>query len=320
MHRKTAVYWVRTTDREFLMLVGMLMVVFLAAFAFLFMIFRSAHLVGLYQPHINAASYTEAHTYIVLIEIVLWAVIAKAAARFKAYTHKIRGSTDGAALDFIANAILLSFAYAILFDVASTFKTLFMRSASLPVVTTLTNLLPLAVFLLLSVLLFIGTFKLKRLLPDTRLQLRRNRYIIALSLAVFVLVVIPFGEYFYHIAPAMLDDDGLRHFAVSPSALLVVYLLPFAVIWLLGLLSCLNLAQYASRVRGKLYRPMFRNLYLGILIAYISTYLIQVWYASNLPSNRFGFGLLSIIVLIFLLILGYGLMYVGANQLYLLEL
>ena len=319
MHRRAAAYWVRTAGWETVILGSLYAAIFLSALAFLFMIFRAAYLISLYQPHINAAAYAEAHAYILLIEIVLWTVIAKAAVRFKAYTRKIRGSADGVALDFMANAMLLSFAYAILFDVASTFKTLFMRSPYLPFVTTVTTLLPLAIFLVLTGLLFVGTLKLKRLLPDTEIQIRRNRYVVAISLTLFALAVIPFGEYFYHLVQVMLDDDGLHHFTLSPGSLLVVYLLPFAVIWLLGLLSCLNLAQYANRVRGKLYRPMFRNLNAGILAAYISTYLIQIWYISNLPSNRFGFGLVSLFVLILLLVVGYGLMYLGANQLYLLE-
>src|SRR6185437_9633577 len=106
------------------------------------------------------------------------------------------------------------------------------------------NLLPLAIFLVLSVQLFIGTIRLKHLLPDTVTQLRRNRYVVVSCLVLFALVVIPFGKYFYSVAPVLLDDDGLHHFTVSSAVLLGVYLLPFAVIWLLGLLSCLNLTQY----------------------------------------------------------------------------
>jgi len=87
----------------------------------------------------------------------------------------------------------------------------------------------------------------------------------------------------------------------------------------MGLLSCLNLAQYAYRVRGKLYKPMFRNLYVGILLSYISTYLIQIFYVSNVSSNQVGVGFGILISLILMLIAGYTLIYRGANQLYALE-
>ena len=293
--------------------------VFVSANIFLFMIFRDARLIRAYQPGVDAASYAEIHSYILLVEIALWLIMAKAAARFIAYTHIIKRSSDGAALHYIAWAMLLSFVYAVLFDMASTFKTLFIRTPYLPFVTTTTNLLPLAVFLLLSLLLFVGSVRLKRLLPDSPAQLQRNRHIIAFGVAAFLLVVIPFAEYFYRLAPTMLDDDGLHHFTLAPGVLILTYVMPFTVIWLLGLLACLNLAQYGNRVKGRLYRPMFRKLYAGILLSYISTYLIQIFYVSNAPTNRFGIGLLSLIALIFLLIIGYGLMYRGADQLYMIE-
>ncbi len=319
MQRKPAGLRARTTNWNFVAPIAAYVAVFLAAFLFFFMIFRDAHLIALYQPGVDASSYIEAHTYIVLVEIALWLIMARAALRFMSYTRKIVYSPDGAALHYIALAMLLSFVYAIVFDMASTFKTLFMRSAYLGLITTITNLLPLIVFLLLSMLLFIGSFKLKRLVPDNPAQARRNRRVIVLSLAIFLLLVFPYAEYFYRMAPALLDDDGLRHFTLLPGILIAVYLLPFAAIWLLGLLSSLNLAQYARRIGGKIYRPAFRSLYIGILTAYISTYLIQIFYVSNVPSNQFGFGLMFIITLIFLLMAGYALMYRGADQLYKLE-
>jgi hypothetical protein len=131
--------------------------------------------------------------------------------------------------------------------------------------------------------------------------------------------VFPYGEYFYRVAPKLVDDDGLRHFALLPSTLVAVYLVPFAVVWLLGLLACLHLAKYAFLVPGKIYKPIFYNLYVGILVSYVSTYLIQLFYVSNLHSNRFGVGLVIIVGLIALLIAGYGVIYRGASQLYLVE-
>ena len=319
MQPRATGYQVKTAGWEFTALTVAYVVVFLSAAAFICLIYRDAALIGKYQPSINPASYAEAHTYIVLVEIALWTLVAKAAIRFKSYTRKIRNSPDGKALGYIANAMILSFVYVILFDMASSFKTLFMRTPALMTVTTFTNVLPLALFLILSVLLFIGTVKLKRLVPDNSTQRQRNRYVVTLSVALFLLLVVPFAEYFYRTAPILRDDDGLLHFTLLPEVVVVVYLLPFVLIWLLGLLSSLNLAQYATRIKGRLYRPMFRNLYLGILTAYSSSYLIQVWYVSNVSANTFGIGLVSLMILIGTLIIGYALMYRGASQLYMLE-
>lgn len=319
MKPSTARYDVKADKREFASLVAAYATVFISALALTFLTFRVAHLLGRYRTGVDPLSYVEMHVYIVLIEVVLWLVMARAAIRFKAYAWRIRHSQDGSALNLIATAILLSFIYAILFDAAATFKPLFLGSAYLPAVITTTNLLPLAMFLLLSALLFVGSRRLSRLVPSDTIFGRRHQRATILSLALFALLVIPYGEYFYQAAPMLTDDDGLNHFILPPAVLIAVYLAPFIAIWLLGLLSCLNLAKYAHQVAGKIYKPTFRNLYAGILISYISTYLIQLFYLSNAPSSRFGFGLLLAAGLLVMLIIGYSLIYRGANQLYMLE-
>ena len=319
MESRAANYGARTVGWELAALATANSVIILAAAAFLYMIFRDASLIDRYSPGINTALYAETHTYIVLIEIVLWALMAKAAVRFKAYSRKIQHSPDGAALNHIADAMLLSLAYAILFDMASTFKTLFIQRPQLGLVTTITNLLPLAVFVTLSVLLFAGAHQLRRLVPDTIAQRQRRFRLVSLGLALYSLVIVPYVAYFYRMAPTLLDDDGLHHFALPPQSLLAVYIVPFSTAWLIGLLSCIDLAGYAGRVQGKLYRPGFRSLYHGILISYVSTYLVQIFYVSNVSSNRFGVGLVILVSFIALLIAGYGLMYRGANRLYILE-
>jgi hypothetical protein len=291
-------------------------VIALATGMFALLILRDAWLIQGFRTGIDAKLYTETHLYILLVEVILWGLMARAAIRFKMYTHEIAQSRDGRALGYIANAILLSIPYAILFDMASSFKTLFVHTQYLSLVTTITNLLPLAIFLVLSVLLYIGSLRLRNMLSEAPL---RWQYITNLSLVIFSLAVVPYVQYFYRVAPTLVDDDELRHFALSPNVLVVAYVIPFAAVWLLGLVSCLNIAQYASRINGKLYRPMFRSLYIGILISYASTYFIQVFYASNLSSNKFGPGLVILVGLIAMLIVGYGLMYRGANQLYRLE-
>lgn len=312
-------YKMRVTGWELGAMAMAYVVVFVSAFLFVFLIFRAAHLISSNKAGINAALYAETHTYVVLIEIALWIIMARAAIRLKSYTRRIAGSQDGRALRSIADAMLLSFPYAILFDMASTWKTLFLHTAHLSLVTTLTNVVPLGLFLYLSILLFIGAWRLRRTSPDDPDRTIRDRRSFLFGLLCFLLVVVPYTRYFYHTAPNLLDDDGLHHFALSPGILVGVYILPFALVWLLGLASCLNLASYVHSVRGKLYRPMFRNLYRGILISYASTYLVQIFYVSNVSSNRFGLGLLFLLSLIGLLMIGYGLIYRGANQLYSLE-
>jgi hypothetical protein len=91
------------------------------------------------------------------------------------------------------------------------------------------------------------------------------------------------------------------------------------VVWLLGLLASLNLARYSSRVPGKIYKPLFRGLYRGLVTSFAGTYLVQVFYVTNFTSNSLSVGLLMLITILALLIYGCIMIYSGTNQLYLLE-
>jgi hypothetical protein len=298
-------------------LVGSYAAIFLISAAFIYIMYTASWIISESSQTIDSTSYFQTHLATFIVEIVLWVVIARAAIRLKSYTRLVISSKDGQALDYIANAFLLSLAYAIFFGMASTIKTLFWHTPYLNMVTTITNLLPVAIVLLGTVLLFIGSVKLARMLPVPQQHLgswKRTAPLIA-----FLIAAGFFAWYLYRSAPSLLDDDGLQHFALSPILLLFTYIIPYIAVWLFGLLACLNIAHYANHVKGIVYRPLFRNLYKGLMISFIGTYLAQAFYLSNLPSNRIGIGLLIIIGVLLLLIYGCLLVYRGTSQLSLIE-
>jgi hypothetical protein len=267
-----------------------------------------------YNPHINFKLYFITHVLIILFELVLWLIITRAVIRFKSYTLIVIKNKDGQALNYIANSLLLSLAYAILFCMASTIKTLFWHSSMFKSVTTITNLVPLFVILVTSIYIFLGTQKLRHL-SNSRLRDSNIRPYLSL---LFVFVV-SYSLYFYQAAPKLLDDDGLRHFALHATTLLFVYVLPYTIVWVLGVFSCVNLYDYATNVRGVIYKALFSDLYKGLIISFIATYLVQLFDISNLSANTFNFGFIVVLALIVLLMRGYFLIYRGTNQLYKLE-
>jgi hypothetical protein len=289
----------------------------LFALVLVYLIYRATLLIDHAAAGINAKSYFVTHVLTVFFEVVLWVLIARVAVRFKLYARAVMGGDDGRALNYGANALLLSLPYAMLFGMASTVKTLFMHSSSLSMVTTITNLVPLVVILVATALLFVGTLKLRHTLPMKYQSL--PPVVLIKFLVAYVVVVGGFTAYFYNSAPKLLDDDGLHHFTWSASALLFLYALPYAVVWLLGLLASLNLARYSSRVPGKIYKPLFRGLYRGLVTSFAGTYLVQVFYVTNFTSNSLSVGLLMLITILALLIYGCIMIYRGTNQLYLLE-
>lgn len=289
----------------------------LFATAFVYMTYRGSRLIDTAHAGVSSVSYFLCHLSIIAVEAVIWVILAKAGVRLKMYAGSVIDNPDGKALNYVANALLLGLLYAILFAMATAVKTLFVHTTYLKGVTTVTNLTPVAIIMLVSISLFAGSAKLNGILPARQRSV--DRPVLAFSLAVFFFGAIVYAMYFDRVAPTLLDDDGLHHFALAPHTLLLIYVVPYVLVWLLGLLACLNLAHYARHVEGKIYRPLFRKLYIGLLLGFIGTYLLQVFTESNLTSNRFGVGLLVLVALLLMLVIGCQLIYRGTSNLYGLE-
>ena len=127
---------------------------------FVYILYRAATIIRVSNSQINPRFYFETHFITIILEIVLWVIIARAAMRLKSYVLMVIDSSDGQALDYIANALLMSLLYAISFGMASTVKTLFWHTPYLRSVTTVTNFFPLIIILFSSILLLVGSFPL----------------------------------------------------------------------------------------------------------------------------------------------------------------
>lgn len=291
----------------------------LALLAFLYIVisYRAADVIVKYHLTVNPTRYFQTHIIKFAVEFIIWVIIARSAVRLKMYTHSLKGSKDGEGLSYIANALFLGLLYSITFTMASTLKTLFYKTAAFKTVTILTNLIPIAFVVVLSVALLIGSMKLNRTGLLQQVKSLKTEYFTAFILYAAALLL--YGMYLFRVAPSVVDDDGLRHFAERPSRLVLVYVLPYGLAWLIGIIGTINLAYYAHHVEGRIYRLLFRDLYSGILLAFTGTFLLQIFTVSELKSNGFGVGLVVFVFLISLIIWASTLIYRGTTELYKLE-
>src|SRR5262249_44785499 len=144
---------------------------------------------------------------------------------------------------------------------------------------------------------------------------RLSHGIVEWALGLFVTFSAAFIWYFYVAAPARIDDDGLSHFDLPVSVLLLTYVVPHIVSWLLGLLACLHLAHYARNVKGTIYKALLRDLQRGIMVVYACTYFVQILYISQISARKFTPALLLVLLAILTLYYGYWLIYRGAGKL-----
>jgi hypothetical protein len=287
--------------------------VLIIGFAFIEIMYKAAIIIGQSHSYTKAISYFYTHLATIILTITLWLILSRAILRLKAYISTVNKTQDGKALNKILIALFLSLVYAMLFAVASTFKTLFWHHTDFKTVTTITNLLPIPVMLSSSLVLFKGTSDLlkNKAVEDKHL----NKKMLGMYLLIVLAVVFAYGVYFHSHAAKLVDDDGFRHFVISVKTLMYVYVLPYALIWLLGLMSCLNLEHYAKHVKGIVYKELFRDLYSGISMSFVGIYLLQIFYVSNVSSAKLGAGLLFIVCLLVILIRGCLLISRGSDKL-----
>jgi len=248
---------------------------------------------------------------ILIPEIIIWLLATLTAVRFKQYVMSIKNSPDGESLNYIANALLLLVVYVILLTSADAFVRLFINTNFLESATVLGHHIPIAVAAVSGVYLFYGSQKLKQIAPAKIWTRTRGALFAVLCFALFGI----FAWQFYQAAPTLESVDGVPRFVLPVSVLLFTYVLPHVVLWVLGLLACINLAQYAAKVNGAIYKELFHNLYQGILLVFICIFISQFLIISSVVLSEFTFLLAVIYGVLILGTLGFVLIFRGVKQL-----
>jgi len=248
-------------------------------------------------------------------ELVIWAIALRAAVRFKHYAVSIKHSDDGSRLEYIANGLLILVAYIISLTLGSLVVELVRHGSHLKQAVAINNYLPVFIALLSSLYLYIGSRRLAGLVGSaSRNRSRELRYIV-----LFAVFAVLFAVNFYSNAAGLIGDNGVPRFAFSLNILMFSYVLPYIIVWSLGLLTCFNLAWYSHNTPGTLYKRLFRNLYQGILVVIISLFSAQVLTITPLTMEALNPGLIAIYAVLVLAVCGFALVYRGTQKLEKLE-
>ena len=248
-------------------------------------------------------------------ELVIWAIALRAAVRFKHYVVSIKGSDDGSRLDYIANGLLYLVAYIVALTLGSMVVQLYRDGPRFHQAVVMNNYLPLFIALVSSVYLYIGSRRLVSLVGSDG----RNRRHELLKSVPFVIIIALFAFHFYMNAMGLSGDGGVPRFILPINILMISYVLPYIVMWSLGLLACVNLAWYSHNTPGTLYKKMFHNFYQGILVIIISLFFAQVLTITPLTMEVFSPGLILIYAVLVLAVFGFALVYRGTLKLEKLE-
>jgi hypothetical protein len=136
------------------------------------------------------------------------------------------------------------------------------------------------------------------------------------GIRIFALVFLLFGVYYTAAAlNTLYQHDNPYH--LSRTVLLLTVIVPYLYAWFMGILSCYDLALYARKIRGLLYKRALTTLSAGLMTIIGSSIFIQFVkiafaYKDNVSINSL---LLIIYVLLIIEAVGFILIANGARQL-----
>lgn len=267
------------------------------------------------QPsHSNLALYLLKMT-VVVPEIAIWLLAALSTKRFKCYALSIKSEPDGRHMNVVANGLLWLVGYIVSLCLASPIHDLLLSGRHAYAATVLTNHLPIILVLVASAYIFVGSRGLAGL---TRADFWNRRNTLRL-LVPFALLMVVFIADFYLEAPRLRDIAGNLRFALPVYLLLVTYVLPHLVVWVLGLLSGFNLWWFVRHIEGAIYKILFAKIQQGLTIIFMAIFLAQLLICSPYAAANFQIGITLIYALLVLTIVGYSLIFKGIRQLQNLE-
>ena len=218
---------------------------------------------------------------VAVLEVGVWFVALICALRLHRYTTTIRADADGVGLHYIAWALLLIVPYVILLSTRNAIAALFVGTRYLNVVVSLRNQVPLVLLFVAACLLYAGSRRLARV-AGKKLPFRDH---IAACIASGVCFAL-FAALFYRLEPAALPIGNVPRFTFSLPVLTFTYVLPHLAVWVLSTMAILNIAHYATNAPGKIYKALFRNLYLGLVCVLAGIFISQLGLLSRFAGQQ----------------------------------
>lgn len=299
----------------------------LTTFALLILIYAVINLLippdaeSLVRYNISNAAARVLRLSVALPMILIWITIMYGYIRFKDYAKKIEQRPDGHALSRIADGILV---FAFLLPVSS----LLSNAASFlyhkypawtPEIIITRNYISLAVILVMVYLVWTGSKVLISTLKPRQREIGNYRliYVVPVVMSVIFAYLVLFDTAKNN-PPSSI---GVAAYYLPDWLLLTTIVIPYALVWLLGVQAAVNIHVYAGRVKGILYKGALGLLAKGLAVSIVSLLLIR--YLSSLVTWLSTLTLKPILALLYLLIfvIGVGavLIAVGARRLQKIE-
>lgn len=262
--------------------------------------------------HLSPAGYHWLVDPFVTVLVIIWLISLYGSTRVKSYARLIKRSKDGRGFNLISNGLLvLTISLPLTSNISYALSHIAEKHSRLaPTMTILINYIALGLMALAFGLIFAGSDKLFRLIPDRIKQLPQM-----LWMSCFILLSSLYG---YFIVSQPIHTPLARKVYFLPDWLLVLTIaVPYLFFWYLAIRGAYNIYLYRRNVQGQLYRSSLNYLAIGLVFVVLASVITRL--LSSISTTITNLKLTPILLIIygFLVIeaAGYVLIAVGAKKL-----
>lgn len=271
----------------------------------------------LQQYHLTRLSYDWLLASIFAILAIIWFTSLYGSLVFKSYSHLIRQSKDGGALNTVSNGLLvLAMAEPIGLFISSLNTVITAHHTGfLPRLTIINNYIGLFLMGVSMILIAIGGEYIYR-------QAKYKAHWIANRIWIVCFIIIS-AAYSYFVVIQPIHNPAERKAYFLPDWLVVFSIaIPYVIVWYLGLNSAYQIARFQQNIRGLLYRSALKYLAAGLAAVVISSIATRLITTVSPRLNHLSLTPLLFIIYALLIIdaAGFILIAIGAKRLRKLEI
>lgn len=265
--------------------------------------------------HMSEASVKLLSLSILLPLVAVWSVLYYGHDKLRNYALVIKDSQDGDAFyDISKGLMIIVFSFPITALVAALvgqyLRTNPDMTQELSIIRNYLNLLfPIFAFYIIGR----GAKKLKSMLKNPPTQY---------SGLVGIIFIFISSTFTWHVMSQIYhpgDNSNVYHMPVW--LVITTIVLPYLYTWYIGVTASINIYQYQTKVKGILYKKALRHFVAGLLVIVGLSITMQFILASSERLNRMNLSpiLLILYTIIFLNVIGYGLVVSGVKKLTTIE-
>jgi hypothetical protein len=272
------------------------------------------------QSALNRFNVTEAQMRLIQLSFVIpivliWVAAAYGAFQVRKYAAAIKGSPDGEAFASISNGLGVLVGGLIAASLIGTIRSYIPDNPSqLATLQVVTNYFNLAYALAAFALLFKGS---RQLLAVGRTKLPSGKAIFSAILALVAFAGVTYLVFKNPYRNGTPDASKYQSYYLSDPMILLTLLVPYAILWWIGLTGGLAVRQYHVTVKGSLYRAALSRLSLGFISIIAFSIILQFFSALGPVWAELGLG--AILGIVYLILIAYAVGYLviasGARKL-----